>query len=144
MQNPPIIAWPVFWPDKLTAIHHTDVPYINRGRAPKHLQTHTMKKNITNLLVSEHQAPWLGNLRHAFVTSAIALCALHANNTAIAKNTDTNKQTIARTAAPQKRVTKVTHQHSPSEESKAERDRRLYRECKGLPNAGACLGYAHR
>ena len=26
--------------------------------------------------------------------------------------------------------------------SSAERDRRLYRECRGLPNAGACLGYA--
>lgn len=31
---------------------------------------------------------------------------------------------------------------SPSEESRAERDRRLQRECKGRPNAGACLGYA--
>jgi hypothetical protein len=29
-----------------------------------------------------------------------------------------------------------------SGESTAERDRRLYRECKGRPNAGACLGYA--
>lgn len=33
---------------------------------------------------------------------------------------------------------------SPSEETKAERDRRLYRECKGLPNAGACRGYTQR
>lgn len=39
-------------------------------------------------------------------------------------------------------VNKITHQRSTSEESRAERDRRLYRECKGLPNAGACLGYA--
>ncbi len=30
---------------------------------------------------------------------------------------------------------------SPSEETTAERDRRLYRECKGMHNAGACLGY---
>ena len=29
-----------------------------------------------------------------------------------------------------------------SEESQAERDRRLTRECKGRPNAGVCLGYA--
>lgn len=28
-----------------------------------------------------------------------------------------------------------------SEESRAERDRRLSRECRGRPNAGACLGY---
>jgi hypothetical protein len=26
--------------------------------------------------------------------------------------------------------------------SQAERDKRLKRECKGHPNAGACLGYA--
>lgn len=34
-----------------------------------------------------------------------------------------------------------TTQKSPSEETTAERDRRLYRECKGMHNAGACLGY---
>lgn len=28
-------------------------------------------------------------------------------------------------------------------ETVAERDRRLLRECKGRPNAGACEGYAH-
>ncbi|MGH8822835.1 MAG: hypothetical protein ACREWJ_16300 [Rhodoferax sp.] len=26
-------------------------------------------------------------------------------------------------------------------ETRADRDRRLQRECRGLPNAGACLGY---
>ena len=31
---------------------------------------------------------------------------------------------------------------APSSESRAERDRRLMRECQGRPNAGACLGYA--
>lgn len=30
---------------------------------------------------------------------------------------------------------------SSAEETSAERDRRLYRECKGMHNAGACLGY---
>ena len=29
-----------------------------------------------------------------------------------------------------------------SAESKAERDKRLMRECRGRPNAGACEGYA--
>ncbi len=29
-----------------------------------------------------------------------------------------------------------------SDRSQAERDKRLKRECKGRPNAGACLGYA--
>ena len=28
-----------------------------------------------------------------------------------------------------------------SGETRAERDRRLQRECRGLPNSGACLGY---
>lgn len=30
-----------------------------------------------------------------------------------------------------------------SEESRSERERRLYRECAGRPNAGACEGFAH-
>lgn len=32
---------------------------------------------------------------------------------------------------------------SSSEEAPQARDKRLLRECKGLPNAGACLGYAN-
>lgn len=39
---------------------------------------------------------------------------------------------------------KIKHQRSPSEESTAQRDRRLHRECKGMPNAGACLGYTRK
>ena len=44
------------------------------------------------------------------------------------------------------------HCHAPSEKGKAktqgsaetpaQRDKRLLRECRGRPNAGACLGYA--
>lgn len=39
---------------------------------------------------------------------------------------------------------KIKHQRSDSEESTSERERRLYRECKGRPNAGACLGFTRR
>lgn len=39
---------------------------------------------------------------------------------------------------------RATQQRSPSQESRAERDRRLYRECRGRPNAGACLGYTQK
>jgi hypothetical protein len=39
------------------------------------------------------------------------------------------------------KTTKVKYEKGSSETT-AERDRRLYRECKGRPNAGACLGYA--
>ena len=40
-----------------------------------------------------------------------------------------------------KKSTKVKQERSSSEESRSDRDRRLYRECKGRPIAGACLGY---
>ena len=63
--------------------------------------------------------------------------SLGSPGTALAKRKSSAKAT---TASPKQ--TKVKHQRSSSEESTAERDRRLYRECKGLPNAGACLGYA--
>ncbi|WP_051303666.1 hypothetical protein [Comamonas composti] len=39
---------------------------------------------------------------------------------------------------------KLAPTRSSSEESTAERDRRLYRECQGRPNAGACAGYTQR
>ncbi|MEX1167031.1 MAG: hypothetical protein WEK74_09230 [Hydrogenophaga sp.] len=40
----------------------------------------------------------------------------------------------------EKLPSKVTFIDSPSSESKAERKKRLKLECKGRPNAGACLG----
>ena len=46
--------------------------------------------------------------------------------------------------AKKSRAVKVKHQQNNSQESTAERDRRLYRECKGMPNAGACRGYTQR
>ncbi len=39
---------------------------------------------------------------------------------------------------------KPSFHKAPSEESAAERAWRLQRECKGRPNAGACLGFASR
>lgn len=41
-----------------------------------------------------------------------------------------------------RRKPRIVHLPSPTQESSAQRDRRLARECRGLPNAGACLGYA--
>ena len=40
-----------------------------------------------------------------------------------------------------KSVNKLAYQRSPSEETPAEHDRRMLRECKGMHNAGACRGY---
>lgn len=49
---------------------------------------------------------------------------------------------------PQKKATRrktktlAEPERTPSGESVTTRERRLLRECKGRPNAGACLGYA--
>jgi hypothetical protein len=37
---------------------------------------------------------------------------------------------------------RIQDTRSSSEETRLERDRRLYRECQGRPNSGACAGYA--
>ena len=65
---------------------------------------------------------------------SLALCLLAATQ---AKRSKANTGESAK----KKGVSKVTYQRSTSEESPAERDRRMYRECKGLHNAGACRGY---
>jgi hypothetical protein len=51
------------------------------------------------------------------------------------------KKSSANAAGDAKPVGKTTFSRG-SEETTAERDRRLYRECQGRPNAGACAGYA--
>lgn len=42
----------------------------------------------------------------------------------------------------QKNKQLATPERMPNGESVTTRERRLLRECKGRPNAGACLGYA--
>ncbi len=53
-------------------------------------------------------------------------------------------QAAGKSSARKSKAAKVKPQQNNSQESAAERDRRLYRECQGLPNAGACRGYTHR
>lgn len=55
-----------------------------------------------------------------------------------AKTTKTGKTVKA--VKSKKKSTKVKFDKG-SGETAAERDRRMQRECKGRPNAGACLGY---
>lgn len=74
-------------------------------------------------------------------TVALALFLLASPEIARAKNTQDNKHAPSSSSTKKKGVSKVTHQRSTSEETRAERDRRMYRECKGLHNAGACRGY---
>ena len=73
--------------------------------------------------------------------SASLFLMLPVTHAAHAKNAPDNAKTSTNHIEKKKSVTKVTHHRSTSEETRSERDRRLYRECKGLHNAGACRGY---
>ena len=79
-------------------------------------------------------------IRHALLAACIALGLIAAPSAALAKRTS-DKPATANAPAKKKGVNKVTYQRSSSEETTAERDRRMYRECKGMHNAGACRGY---
>jgi len=47
----------------------------------------------------------------------------------------------ATTRKRQSSKVRIQNIRSGSDETTAERDRRLYRECQGRPNSGACAGY---
>lgn len=49
---------------------------------------------------------------------------------------------LAEAPPARKPPARVTFHQSASEEGPAAREKRLKRECKGRPNAGACLGFA--
>ena len=83
-------------------------------------------------------------IRNALLTVGIALSLAANPGAALAKRPASDKSTVAEKPAKKKGVSKVTHQRSSSEETAAERDRRMYRECKGMHNAGACRGYTHK
>lgn len=72
---------------------------------------------------------------------SLALAAYPADTWAKRKS---NAQNNAQADKPRKGVSKITYHRSPSEETPAQRDKRLYRECKGRHNAGACLGYTRQ
>jgi hypothetical protein len=75
--------------------------------------------------------------RPLFNGLAVALCcaALITSGAAMAATKKTTQ------ASGKKRPAKVTFIEAPSSESPAARKKRLKRECKGRPNAGACLGH---
>ena len=78
--------------------------------------------------------------RTAFAT----LLALTLAPLAYAAGPNESGKSRAKAAPKRSQAIKIRQEKSGSQESSAERDRRLKRECKGLPNAGACLGYAGR
>ena len=74
----------------------------------------------------------------------IALCICATTATQAAPSRKSKESGSAATTPKKSKTVRVKHQQNNSGESTAERDRRLYRECKGRPNAGACLGYTER
>lgn len=81
-------------------------------------------------------------------TLAAVLCALAlfaAGADAAARKTKSDTGDAAQPASTTKTHKPKKAGHVKFEkgggETRAERDRRLQRECRGLPNAGACLGY---
>ncbi|MBZ0224783.1 MAG: hypothetical protein WA917_02640 [Comamonas sp.] len=70
---------------------------------------------------------------------AVSSLMLAAPSTHAAKKS--KKSTNAAHVTVKKHGTRVKPSQNNSGETTAERERRLYRECRGMPNAGACLGY---
>ncbi|SFD37049.1 hypothetical protein [Paracidovorax konjaci] len=87
---------------------------------------------------------------HARTAAAILAVALlgaaAAATAATPANTAPADEKSAKAPPKPKRASTKVRNGPPnhSGETTAERDRRLYRECQGLPNAGACLGYTRR
>lgn len=76
------------------------------------------------------------------VHALIFLAILSTPNAAHLKtHTKKDPNTAQSTSGLTKKQPRAKQPKSSSEESSAERDRRLKRECRGRNNAGACLGY---
>lgn len=70
------------------------------------------------------------------LTALVLLAAPHAE-----ARTKSSEKPPTASAKVKKGGGKATYRPSPSEETRAERERRLLRECRGMHNAGACKGY---
>ncbi|MCZ2102885.1 MAG: hypothetical protein LC137_00720 [Burkholderiales bacterium] len=79
-----------------------------------------------------------------FLTLTLALGGLLLAPATGAASKNQQAATATHATPAKKRSGKVKPSQNNSGETTAERERRLYRECKGMPNAGACLGYARR
>lgn len=90
----------------------------------------------------QHAGAYGANLA-SLITLTFLLCMLVTPLNAHAKKHKTQKASTHQTSAS-KGAGKTTYRPSPSEESRAERERRLFRECRGMPNAGACRGFTQR
>jgi uncharacterized protein (DUF934 family) len=103
-----------------------------------------VKKRFSQLKKS---GEWQGAIR-ALAAALVLVLSVQAPAWATT-GSDTSGQTVQKASkAAKKKVTKKRAvvrpavEPTPSGESVAARERRLKRECKGRPNAGACLGFA--
>jgi hypothetical protein len=98
---------------------------------------HNTRKDRENAMKTRHLASTL-------VSVCMGLGLLAA---APASGTTDNFTAVTATDKPAKKPKQAKAPKPPTDkgsaESKAERDKRLMRECRGRPNAGACEGYAH-
>lgn len=74
----------------------------------------------------------------ACLSCALALSTMHSPTTAAERAKKQRSSQVAQ--AKERKGSKATFEKATGETA-AERDRRLQRECRGRPNAGACLGY---
>ena len=77
----------------------------------------------------------------------MALLACNLGHSATTPDSFTAAAPTTNTAAAPKKAKKARAPKPPKDkgygENSAERDKRLLRECRGKPNAGACEGYAN-
>lgn len=89
----------------------------------------------------------LQHLLHGLALSTLALAITAAPRLAQAEpgpsptRAKSSKSGKRQNAGPRNQIREI---RSSSEETPAQRDRRLYRECQGRPNAGACAGYTQK
>ncbi len=85
-------------------------------------------------------ATWRAHRQQCALLSLVAALCLALPAQASPHRSDTSAAQGAKRKKGGQRV-RVPPQRSSSEESPEQRDKRLYRECQGRHNAGACAGY---
>lgn len=139
MQSRRIIPRTRIWVAKPPAMRKTP-----STPSPSHLNALAMSTPASSKHTRSTPLPIYRQVWHPIASIAIGLSLLAPSFAALCKELTRNQTTSNDKANSKKNGTKVTHHRSPSQETRTERDRRLYRECKGMPNAGACLGYTRR
>jgi hypothetical protein len=97
---------------------------------------HSTTKHRENAMRTRHLASTLASVVLGLGGLAVVPASGAKDNFTAVTATDKPAKKPKQTKAPKPPTDKG------SAESKSERDKRLIRECRGRPNAGACEGYA--